>query len=288
MTTTRDTSERQPQISNALQRILTGLVLIPLALFVTYLGGWVMFAVLLAIISVGLLEFYHMERQRYQSGNAIVGILCSAAILLGFHLQSVELVLATALLGAAVTFALELLRGHTWQQGAFRILTTLGGVLYLAVPAGCLLVIRTIPETGLWWVYVIYLATWGNDTMAYFVGKQFGRTPLAPKVSPKKTVEGAMGGIVGGIVFPLLFLLITHLQSPSVIVVLLIAPFVGIYGDLFESALKRYFGLKDSGLQGLNLFPGHGGVLDRLDSLLTVTMLFFLYLLVTGQFAALS
>ncbi|XWX04111.1 phosphatidate cytidylyltransferase [Aggregatilineales bacterium SYSU G02658] len=282
--TTRDTSQHQPQISNANQRILTGLVLIPLTWFVTCLGGWVMFGVLLTIISVGLLEFYHMEQQRYQSGNAVVGILCSAVILLSFQLQSVELMLAACLIGAAATFGLEVARGHTWQQGAFRILTTLGGVLYLAVPAGCLLIIRAIPEVGLWWVYVIYLATWGNDTMAYFIGRQFGRTPLAPKLSPNKTVEGAIGGVVGGIVFPMLFLLVVRLEAPSVIVVLLIAPFAGIYGDLFESALKRYFGLKDSGLEGLNLFPGHGGVLDRLDSLIAVTMVFFVYLLVIGQF----
>lgn len=281
--TTRDTSQHQPQISNANQRILTGLVLIPLTLFVTYLGGWVMFGVLLTIISVGLLEFYHMEQQRYQSGNATVGILCSAVILLSFQLQSVGLMLAACLIGAAATFALEVARGYTWQQGAFRILTTLGGVLYLAVPAGCLLIIRAIPEAGLWWIYVIYLATWGNDTMAYFIGRRFGRTPLAPKLSPNKTVEGAIGGVVGGIVFPLLFLLIIDLGLPSVIVVLLITPFAGIYGDLFESALKRYFGLKDSGLEGLNLFPGHGGVLDRLDSLIAVTMVFFVYLLVMGQ-----
>jgi phosphatidate cytidylyltransferase len=285
--TTSDTSQQQSSLSNAHQRILTGLVLIPLALLITYAGGWLMFGVLLVIISVGLLEFYHMERQRYQSGNAALGMLCSAFILLGFQLQSAALVLAAAVVGAAATFLIEVLRGHRWQQGAFRILTTLGGVLYLAVPAGCLLMIRTIPETGLWWVYTIYLATWGNDTMAYFIGRQFGRTPLAPKLSPKKTVEGAMAGIVGGIVFPLLLLLITHLESPSVLVVLLLAPFVGIWGDLFESALKRYFGLKDSGLQGLNLFPGHGGVLDRLDSLLSVTVLFFVYLLLTGHFTLL-
>lgn len=281
--TTHNTSQQQTEISNFNQRILTGIVLIPLALLVTYLGGWVMFAVLLALITIGLLEFYHMERQRYHSGNTLLGISCAAAMLLGFQLHAGWLIGGALVVGTVVTFVIERARGHTPQRAAFRILTTLGGVVYLAVPAGCLLMIRAIPEDGLWWVYAIYLATWGNDSMAYFVGRQFGRTPLAPKLSPKKTVEGAIGGVVGGIVLPLLLLLFVHLESPGALVLLALAPIVGIWGDLFESALKRYFGLKDSGLQGLNLFPGHGGVLDRLDSLLAVTMLFFAYLLIVGQ-----
>lgn len=280
---THDSSQSPAELSNFSQRIVTGVVLIPLALLVTYLGGWVMFGVLVAIIAIGLLEFYHMEQQRYQSGNALLGIACSAVIMIGFQGANGWLIAGALLGGAALTFLLELMRGHTWRQGLFRILTTLGGVVYLAMPAGCLLLIRAIPEDGLWWTYAIYLATWGNDSMAYFVGRQWGRTPLAPKLSPKKTVEGAIGGVIGGITLPLLLLLLVHLESLSALVLLAIAPFVGIWGDLFESALKRYFGLKDSGLQGLNLFPGHGGVLDRLDSLLAVTLLFFGYLLLIGQ-----
>lgn len=281
--TVHDTLPPKPPLNNVTLRILTGVTLIPLVLMLTFVGGWVLLLALMAVVGIGMLEFYHMEQQRYDGGNMALGMVCGVGVLLGFYFMSSALIVTVFAMGALLTFVVEMLRSRSLPRSLFRIVTTLGGVVYLAVPAGCLLVIRAIPNDGLWWVYTLYLATWGNDTMAYFIGRQFGRTPLAPRLSPKKTVEGAVGGIVGGIVFPLLLLLLAHLESLSVLVLLLLAPFVGIWGDLFESALKRYFGLKDSGLRGLNLFPGHGGVLDRIDSLVSVTALFYLYLVVMGR-----
>lgn len=281
--TAQDSASPKPQLDNNTVRIITGLIVIPLSLFITYLGGWAMLLVLVFVVFVGTLEFYHMEKQRYQGANTVLGMVCGLLVLVGFFVQSSVLVWGSLLISALITFVVEYIRSRTLAQSAFRILTTLGGVFYLAVPAGCLLVIRAIPNEGLWWVYSLYLATWGTDTVAYFVGRQFGKTLLAPKLSPKKTVEGAVGGVIAGILFPFLLLLLVGQASLSAVVLVVLSPFVAIWGDLFESALKRFFGLKDSGIRGLNLFPGHGGVLDRVDALVWVTGLFYVYLLLIGR-----
>lgn len=270
-----------PKLDNNTQRILTGLVLIPLTTVVTWWGGLPMLVLILPLTVIGTLEFYHMEQQRYHGTNVVLGVICAVLVVLGFYFASLAVVGLTLLGGAVVTLLIEWLRTRALAGSAFRILTTMGGVLYIAVPAGCLLAIRAIPVTGVWWAFAIYLATWGTDTAAYFVGRQFGKTPLAPKLSPKKTLEGAVGGVIGGITFPFILLLYNDLASWGVIFLLIAAPFVAIWGDLFESALKRYFGLKDSAIHGLNLFPGHGGVLDRIDALVWVTSMFYLYLLIS-------
>lgn len=277
------TPSSKRQLNNTTVRILTGMVLIPLALLISYIGSWVLFAVLLVVVVVGMLEFYHMEQQRYLGGNVLLGVGCGAGVMLGFYFASLPLILLSFGLGMLATFLVEMQRSRQVGRSLFRILTTLGGVCYLALPSGGLIMIRAIPHGGLWWIFAVYLATWGTDSVAYFVGRKFGRTPLAPQLSPKKTVEGAVGGIVGGILLPLLLLTVVQLQSWTVVLLLIVAPFVAIGGDLFESALKRYFGLKDSGLRGLNPFPGHGGVLDRVDSLIWVTALFYAYLVVAGR-----
>jgi phosphatidate cytidylyltransferase len=282
MTVHQNTTPRR-QMDNNTVRILTGLVLIPVALGLTYLGGWFMFGILLLLVVIGTLEFYHMEKQRYQGANTLLGLACGLAVLVGFFIQSSLLVYGALGAAALATFALEFVRSRRALQSSFRVVTTLVGVLYLAVPAGCLLVIRAMQPDGLWWIYALYLTTWGTDICAYFVGRQFGRHLLAPQLSPKKTVEGAIGGVIGGILLPFSLLSARGLLSNWTLLLLVMAPFVAIWGDLLESAMKRYFGLKDSGIKGLNVFPGHGGVLDRVDALVCVTGLFYTYLALTGK-----
>jgi phosphatidate cytidylyltransferase len=123
---------------------------------------------------------------------------------------------------------------------------------------------------------MLYAATcvWATDTFAYFVGRTVGRTPLAPTLSPGKTVEGALGGLAGAVIVGLCFGLWIHLPWVHSLVVGGIAGLAGQIGDLFESALKREAGIKDFG----RIMPGHGGMLDRVDSLLFVIPLVYLYL----------
>lgn len=123
---------------------------------------------------------------------------------------------------------------------------------------------------------VIYVLTiiWGNDTFAYLVGRQVGRTPLAPKVSPNKTIEGSLGGIIGAFICSSIVLYFNNIFGLTIIdnmVLAVILGFLGQIGDLVESSLKRSYQVKDSG----NILPGHGGFLDRFDSMLLVLPMFY-------------
>ncbi len=269
--------------NNLIVRILTGLTLMPVLIIITLFGGVPLFVFALAIALLGTLEFYYMEKQRYIAGNWLIGVACAVAVMWAFHTRQSWLWQMTLFLCVVTTFTVELWRGHDVRQSLWRVLTTLGGVLYVAVPMGCLLAIRQINPYGLNWMYAVLFATWGTDTMAYLTGRTFGKTPFFPLISPKKTWEGAFGGIVGGIFFPSLVLIQIEAFMPLSFALLCISPFVAISGDLFESALKRYFGVKDSGIKGLNPFPGHGGVLDRIDALLWVTLIFYAFLAWQGM-----
>lgn len=129
---------------------------------------------------------------------------------------------------------------------------------------------------GLVPLFYVLMIIWGNDTFAYLVGKSIGKRPLAPKISPNKTVEGSIGGIVGAFILSSLVLLIFSPLNISIIQNLILVTFIGLVGqvgDLAESAIKRHFGVKDSG----NILPGHGGLLDRFDNmLLTLPMFYFI------------
>ena len=160
--------------------------------------------------------------------------------------------------------------------------TTLCGVFYIAFPAAFLISLRNAPQDGVIWLFVVYAITWGTDTFAYVFGKTFGRTKLAPLISPNKTVEGAIGGILGAWIPAFCLLLFTGAFEPKLIPMIVAGPFLAVSGDLFESALKRFFRVKDSYVAGFNVFPGHGGVLDRIDALVWVASWVFLYLFAVG------
>ena len=150
------------------------------------------------------------------------------------------------------------------------------GVLYTGLPLGHLLLTRMLPDGSLL-IFFVTLVTWAGDTGAYYVGTLIGRYRLAPRVSPRKTVEGLFGALTGATVAAVIGQL-WFLQSFTVIEALvcgLLLGAAGILGDLCESALKRSVGVKDSG----TLLPAHGGVLDRIDSLLFTGPLFYYYVL---------
>ena len=155
-------------------------------------------------------------------------------------------------------------------------------VFYIAFPTAFLISLRNAPQNGLIWLFVVYAITWGTDTFAYVFGKTFGRTKLAPLISPNKTVEGAIGGILAAWIPAFSLLIFTGAFEPKLIPMIVAGPFLAVSGDLFESALKRFFRVKDSYVAGFNVFPGHGGVLDRIDALVWVASWVFLYLFAVG------
>jgi len=145
---------------------------------------------------------------------------------------------------------------------------SIGGFFYALLPALSILWVRERDLHGLVLLIWVFLVTWSTDIGAYFAGRAFGRRKLAPTISPGKTVEGLFGGAVAATVIGAAWVLWTNLGRP----LLVLAPLFALAaqaGDLFESAMKRRAGIKDSG----TWFPGHGGVLDRLDGLVPVAVL---------------
>jgi phosphatidate cytidylyltransferase len=146
------------------------------------------------------------------------------------------------------------------------------GVLYISLSFGLLMHLRTLPEIGKIAPLAIIFTIWINDTMAYLVGSMIGRTPLSA-ISPKKTWEGTLGGILLAVATISIWAWLIDLPVPHAIAISLIAAISGTVGDLLESKLKRMAGVKDSG----QIMPGHGGFLDRFDSLLLATPFVWIY-----------
>lgn len=145
---------------------------------------------------------------------------------------------------------------------------SVGGFIYALIPALALLWLRDRADHGLALVLWIFIVTWATDMGAYFVGRAFGRTKLAPSISPGKTVEGLYGGMAGAAILGGVWVLYAELEVALLVLAPLFA-FAAQGGDLFESWMKRRAGVKDSG----DWLPGHGGLLDRLDGLVPVAVL---------------
>jgi phosphatidate cytidylyltransferase len=179
-----------------------------------------------------------------------------------------------ALALAAVLHSLWLVARSETQRGLNDWLVTVGGVLYVGWLGSYLIPLRQLDQDGQW-AFLAIFATFANDTGAYFVGLAVGRTPLAPRISPSKTVEGSLGGLLcGAAAVPLLsYALGLDVSAGLLIPLAILVPVAAQLGDLAESLLKRGAGVKDAGV----LVPGHGGVLDRLDSLLFVVPMVYYY-----------
>ena len=157
--------------------------------------------------------------------------------------------------------------------------------MYIAFTLGHLLLLRKLPD-GTFLVFFVLLVSWSGDATAYYVGRRFGSRPLARILSPKKTIEGLVGGLI---TVPLVawgasLWFLPLLTLSDCIILGLTLPLLGTVGDLSESAFKRQVGAKDSG----NLIPGHGGFLDRIDSLLLTVPTFYYYMLVIKGVAPIS
>lgn len=275
-------------MSELTTRILLALVGIPLTLGLIYAGGWVLVAALGGVAGIGAWELFRMARVAGNEPLDTAGIVLAASVPLLVHASYLGVYGAT-LTGAVIVF-LTLLASVIWLRGPSRkplvvLGLTVAGAIYPALVtyiyplrhhdyavgalAGTMLVM--FPVT----------VTWATDTGAYAFGRIFGRHKLIPSVSPAKTVEGAMGGLliaVAGAWAYVQFLLEPFAQlslAPIGILVFgVIVGVVGQVGDLAESLLKRDAGVKDSS----RLLPGHGGILDRFDSLLFVLPVAYLLL----------
>lgn len=270
-----------------LTRIVSGVIGIGIAAFVIQTGGLVFALFCLMLMLVG----YHEYVKAFK--NIEMNLSCYGAMAaLTFIWWAAYSAGVLGLVGAATFGILAVLSLAVLRYGRMNVaetLTSAAGIGYLGLTLPCLMLIRYsggakvvqspfgTMELGCALILLTFVGTWASDTFAYFTGYLFGRHKLCPNVSPKKTVEGFVGGIIGTAA-SVAALGYSFGFDPRYLAILgVLQSLVASLGDLVESIIKRYTGIKDSG----NLIPGHGGVLDRFDSVIFTapTVYYFLFFL---------
>lgn len=274
--------KRGPKLSNFAMRYLTAIALLPIAISGMYIGGLLWTVLVTPFVIIGTLEFYALAREKPFAGIALAGLPAVIIIAVAFHFDSPGTALFALPVCAVVALLIAFIRdGDAPRLALTRAGLTLLGLLYVAFPLASVIALRHLPD-GFLWLVILFAGTWGADTFAYFGGRVWGRRKLAPRLSPNKTVEGAVVGVIGGFSLALLFLYAGGQARAETLVLLVALPIIAMLGDLLESAIKRYFDVKDSHVPGLNVIPGHGGVLDRVDALLLTAAFTYVYLAVLG------
>lgn len=260
-------------------RIITAVVAAALFIPIVFIGGIPFTILIYMMASVGLFELLRMKKIPILSIPGIVSLLILWVLL--FPSRYIELLndiniskVGTVFLAVMffLTYTVISKNKFTFDDVGFTIVAT----LYVGV--GFYFFNETRYEQ-LEYIFFALFLVWATDSGAYFFGRAFGKKKLWPEISPNKTIEGFFGGIASAIVVALLFQMVTDIW-PSYLLVAFIAVFVSIFGqmgDLVESALKRHYHVKDSG----TILPGHGGILDRFDSLLFVLPILYFLLKVT-------
>ncbi|MBI4590957.1 MAG: phosphatidate cytidylyltransferase [Candidatus Rokubacteria bacterium] len=256
-----------------LKRVLSTVVLLPIFVGIVMLGPvWVFGATVVLVSGVAQWEFTGMFERAGVRTLRWLGLVGGMAVTASFALPVSELVAFTTMLLVVLLAALWRPRGArlAWEPAA----VTLFGICYVNWLLGYGFWLRDLPG-GADWVLLLVWVTWLGETAAYVVGSTLGRTRLAPVISPRKTVEGAAAQLVVSVLAAAVAQVwfITQIGLGRAVVAGLFLGVVGQLGDLVESALKRSVGTKDTGW----LLPGHGGLLDRLDSLLFNTPALFYY-----------
>lgn len=263
-----------------LKRVYTAIVLAPLIYAVIrYLPPIVFIVLLFAIGATALYEFYRLFFQERTNGVLIgIGLLTLTTLFASVYWQGASLEML--FFGAAAALIVPLVTRENLQHHLIDSAVTLFGVVYIGVALCHLILVRSFSQ-GESLVLFILLVTWATDTGAYYVGKTFGHHPLAPAISPKKTVEGLLGGLIFAVIAVYVcrsWIPHYELSMMSCLALGGLLTIAAVVGDLAESALKRSAGVKDSS----RLLPGHGGMLDRIDSLLFTAPAFYYYVRYSG------
>jgi phosphatidate cytidylyltransferase len=270
------------------KRIITSLWFVSLLVIVVWFGGEPGFTALMVIFGIlAALEFYRMVAMSKAPPLTYFGLIWTALFILSRNSELLAILeprfnlslVTPFLLTAAVVPPLLWLLSRRQKEGAFTSwVWTIAGILYVGWLLSHLVALRGL-DAGRNWVFFALFTTWASDTTAFFIGRKLGRHKLAPNISPGKTWEGATGGILGAIIVSILFFTATPFHLPltywQAIPLSILVSIFGQVGDLVESLLKRNMGVKDSG----KLMPGHGGILDRMDSIIFAGIVVYYYVI---------
>jgi len=260
------------------QRIITAVIAAAVFLPIIIAGGLPLLALVYLMATIGLFELIRMKKTLLFSIPSVISFILLWILILPADGEIMNYLTSNGydksqmvLIGVLLYLIASVLTKNkfTFDDAGFMVIS----VLYVGMGFYYLFETR---EAGIMYIFLALFTIWATDSGAYFIGKSFGKNKLWPTISPNKTVEGFVGGILSALVVGVLFILFTDMNAVKLLTMSILMAIFGQLGDLVQSAYKRHYGVKDSG----KILPGHGGILDRFDSLLFILpILHFLHLL---------
>lgn len=259
-------------------RLISGIVLVIIALVTIISGSWILFFTLLAVSLIGMRELYKVMKvsDEHVTVLELVGYLGAVLYYIAMKADfgnygTMAIIISMILILFVYVFGYP-------KYHAEQVMAAFFGVVYVAVMLSFIYLTRSLPD-GKFLVWLIFLCSWGCDTCAYCVGMLIGKHKMAPVLSPKKSIEGAVGGVAGAALLGVIYAAATQGKMAEYALICAVGALISMVGDLAASAIKRNQNIKDYG----KLIPGHGGILDRFDSvIITAPVIYYLAKMILG------
>ena len=259
-------------------RLISGIVLVNIALATIITGSWNLIFTLLAVSLIGMRELYKVMKvsDEHVTVLELVGYLGAVLYYIAMKADfgnygTMAIIISMILILFVYVFGYP-------KYHAEQVMAAFFGVVYVAVMLSFIYLTRSLPD-GKFLVWLIFLCSWGCDTCAYCVGMLIGKHKMAPVLSPKKSIEGAVGGVAGAALLGVIYAAATQGKMAEYALICAVGALISMVGDLAASAIKRNQNIKDYG----KLIPGHGGILDRFDSvIITAPVIYYLAKMILG------
>ena len=259
-------------------RLISGIILVIIALATIISGSWILFFTLLAVSLIGMRELYKVMKvsDEHVTVLELVGYLGAVLYYIAMKADfgnygTMAIIISMILILFVYVFGYP-------KYHAEQVMAAFFGMVYVAVMLSFIYLTRSLPD-GKFLVWLIFLCSWGCDTCAYCVGMLIGKHKMAPVLSPKKSIEGAVGGVAGAALLGVIYAAATQGKMAEYALICAVGALISMVGDLAASAIKRNQNIKDYG----KLIPGHGGILDRFDSvIITAPVIYYLAKTILG------